>query len=174
MHSNHRLSALLVRQQQAMPLEQQHSKVAMLLVVQLSSQLLLADLSRVQGLEEDLGALGLLLAALPQLNLLRRQILACGRCADDVIVISVHQMCAIDRNCHCACNCTANKSYVHSMPSKQILSFEIVQACQPNNKLQSRNFVIRLVLIKKVNCRLACPVSGCSLVFSPLCHWASR
>ncbi len=87
LHSNHRLSALLVRQQQAMPLEQQHSRAAMPLVVQLSNQALLEDLSRVQGLEEDLGALGLLLAALPQLNLLRRQILACGQCVDDVIGI---------------------------------------------------------------------------------------
>jgi len=56
-------------------------------VVQLSNQALLEDLSRVQALEEDLGALGLLLAALPQLNLLRRQILACGQCVDDVIGI---------------------------------------------------------------------------------------
>ncbi len=91
LHSSHQLSVLLVRQHQAMPLEQQHSRAAMPLVVQLSSQALLEGLSRVQGLEEGLGASGLLLAALPQLNLLRRPILACGQCADDVIVISAHK-----------------------------------------------------------------------------------
>ncbi len=91
LHSSHQLSVLLVRQHQAMPLEQQHSRAAMPLVVQLSSQALLEGLSRVQGLEEGLGTSGLLLAALPQLNLLRRPILACGQCADDVIVISAHK-----------------------------------------------------------------------------------
>ncbi len=105
LHSSRQLSGLLVRQQQAMPLEQQHSRAAMPLVVQLSNQALLEDPSRVQGLEEDLGALGVLLAALPQLNLLHRQILACGQCADNVIVISVHQMHDTDHNRHCACNC---------------------------------------------------------------------
>ena len=119
MHSSHQLSALLVRQQQAMPLEQQHSKAAMPLVVQLSNQALLEVVSRVQGLEEDSGALGLLLAALPQLNLLDRQTLACGQCADDVTVTSVHQKCDIDHNRHCACNGTAvNHMYTACLLNK--------------------------------------------------------
>jgi len=117
LHSSHHLLALLVQQQQAMPL-----------VVQLSNQALLEDLSRVQALEEDLGALGLLLAALPQLNLLHSRTLPCGPCADDFTVTSVHQKYVIDHKRHRACNCTASKSYVHSLSSKRIVSFKVVQA----------------------------------------------
>lgn len=113
LHSSHQLLALLVQQQQAMPLEQQHSKVAMPLVVQLSSQALLEDLSRVQGLEEDLGALGLLLAALPQPNLLHRQTLACGPCVDDVTL----------RTKSVACNSIA--SVCHVTPWSVTASFAI-------------------------------------------------
>jgi len=128
LHSSHHLLALLVQQQQAMPLVQQHSKAAMPLVVQLSNQALLEDLSRVQALEEDLGALGLLLAALPQLNLLHSRTLPCGPCADDFTVTSVNQKYVIDHKRHRACNCTASKSYVHSLSSKRIVSFKVVQA----------------------------------------------
>lgn len=72
MHSSHHLLSLPAQQQQAMPL-----------VVQLSNQALGKHLRRVHALQEDLEALGLLLAALPQLNLLHSQALACGICADD-------------------------------------------------------------------------------------------
>lgn len=103
LHSSHQLLALLVQQHQAMPLVRQHSKAAMPLVVQLSNQALLEDLSRPQDLEEDLGALGHLLAPLLQLNPLHRQILACGQCADNASVKPVYQTYDIDNKRHCAC-----------------------------------------------------------------------
>ena len=67
---------------QAMLLVQQHNKAAMLLALQRSSPVLLERLNRTPGLEEGLGHLGALLAALLRQSLLHRQTLACGPCAD--------------------------------------------------------------------------------------------
>ena len=76
--------AVLVLPQQAMLLVQLHNTAAMPLALQRSSPVLLERLNRTQGLEEGLGHLGPLLAALPQQSLLHSQTLACGPCVDSV------------------------------------------------------------------------------------------
>ena len=73
-----------VVQQQAMLLVQQHNTAAMLLALQRSNPVLLERLNRAQGLEEGLGLLGPLPAALPQQSLLHSQTPACGPCVDSL------------------------------------------------------------------------------------------
>ena len=69
--------------QQAMPLGQLHSKAAMPLGLQHSKEVVSEQHSRVQDLEEGLGALGGLVAALLPSPLHRAALAAYGACVDD-------------------------------------------------------------------------------------------
>lgn len=84
LHSSHQ--PLVVPQ--AMPLERLHSREAMHLGLQPSSPVVSEQRSQTQALEEVMGGLGQLLAALP-LHLLHSRVLRCGPCEDEEIAFAL-------------------------------------------------------------------------------------